>query len=162
VSVDLEVRERSANRASASHWTVRALLGAGWAPIAVFGAHLIASQAHFPRIKDGNAYAEWPWIDVPMHFFGGVAIAYFAWRSLREAAAARVIAATDRLITAMLVFGFTCAAAVFWEFAEFIADRWFGAHVQTGLEDTLGDMCFGICGGLVFIAALALVGRRAR
>ena len=40
-------------------------------------------------------------------------------------------------------------AAVLWEFAEFIFDNVFYLSIQRSLEDTLGDLFFGLLGGVV-------------
>jgi di/tricarboxylate transporter len=52
----------------------------------------------------------------------------------------------------VIVLGLTCAATVFWEFAEFLSDRYLGTHAQGALDDTLSDMLFGILGGTAFAA----------
>jgi len=50
--------------------TIAAPLRGAWAPVLVFGLHVFISPAL-------NAYLLFPPLDIPMHFFGGVAIAYF-------------------------------------------------------------------------------------
>lgn len=54
---------------------------------------------------------------------------------------------------AVVVLGMTGTATVFWEFAEFVSDRFFGTHAQVGLEDTLLDMALGVAGGLAYLAS---------
>ncbi len=56
-------------------WILAGLRGAGWAPIAVFAAHVLASRVL-------GLYDAFPPLDVPMHSAGGAAIAFFFWRSL--------------------------------------------------------------------------------
>jgi uncharacterized membrane protein YphA (DoxX/SURF4 family) len=82
---------------------------------------------------------------------GGVAIAYFFHRSSIAASSHGVIGPFHRITHIVLVFALTCAATVFWEFAEFTSDRYHGTHAQIDLEDTMGDMLLGICGGVVLI-----------
>lgn len=129
------------------------LRSAAWPPVVVFGVHVAASQAF-------DAYARWPWLDVPMHLLGGVAIACFFARALevlsRRMAAARV----DGRVAALLVFALTCSAAVFWEFAEFVSDRVAGTSAQVSLEDTLLDLALGIVGGTAYLACSTLARRR--
>jgi hypothetical protein len=123
---------------------VRALLHASWAPLAVFMLHCVASLGL-------DAYDRVPWIDVPMHVLGGLAIAYFFDRGLtvilpdgrRSVATARV----ERV----LIFSLVCTAAVLWEFAEFVSDRLAGTDSQVGLQDTLGDLLVGMLAGLVYV-----------
>ena len=50
---------------------------AGWAPITVFVAHLVASEI--------GGYDVFPPLDTPMHLLGGVAIAFFFWTAYRIA-----------------------------------------------------------------------------
>jgi hypothetical protein len=53
---------------------------AAWAPILVFGLHMLSAQVL-------GLYDSWPPLDIPMHFFGGVAITWFfvcAYRTAEE------------------------------------------------------------------------------
>jgi len=56
----------------------------------------------------------------------------------------------------LLIFGLVCSAAIFWEFAEWIADYTIGTSCQVGLDDTILDMFCGVIGGLAFILGLIL------
>jgi len=134
-------------------WFIVALLETGWAPAAVFVLHVLASRVFM-------LYIAYPDLDIPMHVLGGVAIALFFWRAVILASGADVIGSVNRTGVGVIVFGLTCAAAVFWEFAEYLSDRYLGTRAQLGLDDTLGDMLSGIVGGTVFIAARGL--RRVR
>jgi hypothetical protein len=124
------------------------LVRASWAPLLVFLVHVFISRVL-------NAYLLFPPVDIPMHFVGGVAMAYFLSICF---AALPDIDASPRLRslaqTAFVVMG-TSTASVFWEFAEFFSDTFFGTRAQLGLEDTLFDMALGIVGSLCY-AALAL------
>ena len=133
-------------------WIARTLRDGGWAPLLVFGAHVVAS-----RIVPG--YDSFPDLDVPMHFLGGMAIAFFFHVAFRNASRYHVLGPYHRLTHVALVFSFTCTAAVFWEFAEFISDRYFGSHAQGGLVDTMKDMALGIGGGIVFLGISQLLHR---
>jgi len=123
---------------------VAALVQAGWAPLGVFGLHVVASRVLF-------LYVAYPPTDVAMHFLGGIAIAYFLWRAAVLASQAGPLGTIGRTGLGVMVFGLTCAAAVFWEFAEYLSDRCLGTKAQLGLEDTLGDMLVGIMGGVAFL-----------
>ncbi|HEV8700290.1 MAG TPA: hypothetical protein VGV60_03350 [Candidatus Polarisedimenticolia bacterium] len=96
-------------------------------------------------------YVAYPPTDVAMHFLGGIAIAYFLWRAAVLASQSGPLGTIGLTGLGVMVFGLTCAAAVFWEFAEYLSDRWLGTRAQLGLEDTLGDMLVGIMGGLAFL-----------
>jgi hypothetical protein len=121
------------------------ILRASWAPWLVFLLHVFASRAL-------HAYLLFPPLDIPMHFFGGVAIAYFFAACARALGITSVAPAPARIAPALLVFSLTCSASVFWEFAEFFSDRLFGTHAQLSLEDTLLDMALGTAGGALFVA----------
>ena len=125
---------------------------AAWAPALVFLLHVVASRIF-------HAYAVFPPLDMPMHFIGGVAIAFFFLRSAVIASGLGLLAPPHRATHFLLVFGLVGTTTVFWELAELASDRFFGTHAQLGLADTLKDMFFGISGGLAFLVALTVVAR---
>src|SRR5262245_52450301 len=110
---------------------------AGWAPSLVFLLHVFISRVY-------NAYALYPPLDIPMHFFGGVAMAYFLSRCCAAVPEGTVSPAARPPIEAVVVVGLTTTASVFWEFAEFLFDKFLGTRIQLSLEDTLLDMLLGI------------------
>ncbi|NCA82067.1 MAG: hypothetical protein EOM72_04915 [Opitutae bacterium] len=115
-----------------------------WLPLGVFLLH--EGCAH---VVDG--YARWPAIDIPLHFLGGFAIAHFAGGALRVFAGRGLVRPPDPLLRILLLFALAGTAAVFWEFAEWTADRFFGTHCQLSLADTLLDLLMGMLGGLAFL-----------
>jgi hypothetical protein len=133
-------------------WSVDAVRKGGFPAIGVFVFHVIVSRGF-------HAYEQYPALDVPMHFLGGVVIAYFFHRASISASERGIIGPFHRVTHGVLVVSLTCVAAVFWEFAEFMVDRLFGAHSQLGLEDTLGDMLLGICGGITLLVVTQFAGR---
>ena len=118
-----------------------------WAPLAVFVAHVILSLTF-------NAYERLPVVDIPIHFLGGIAIAFFFYRTLGILSDYDVVNRVDGLVRAVLLVALTATAAVFWEFAEYVSDRLFGTQAQEGLEDTLLDMLLGILGGFTMVSFL--------
>jgi len=132
-------------------WLLTTLRRAAWAPIVVFGLHAVSSMA--------GLYGVWPPLDIPMHFLGGIAIAYFFGHAFRAAAETDLLGRPADILYGVTVFALTCSSTVFWEFAEFLSDRYLGSHAQKGLEDTLGDMLVGILGGLAFLAAARIVAK---
>jgi len=133
-------------------WAWDALRHGGWAPVVIFGSHVIA-------VKWFDAYTPYPRLDVPMHFLGGVAIAYFFHCASLAASAHGIIGPFHRVTHPLLVFALTCTAAVFWEFAEFLTDRFLHTQAQLGLQDTLGDMLLGISGGLTLVVVTSVIAR---
>ncbi len=134
-------------------WSVQAVRQGGLPAIAVFAFHVVATRGF-------HAYEHFPSLDIPMHFLGGVAIAYFFHRASIAASERGIIGPFHRVTHAVLVVSLTCTATVLWEFAEYIADRFFGAGSQLSLEDTLGDMFLGICGGITCLGVSWLAGKR--
>lgn len=98
-----------------------------------------------------NIYQVVPNIDIPMHFLGGVCIAYFISGSYRVARAEKLLGKPNELIHAISVFGLTGIATIFWEFAEFSADALYKAGFQDGLPDTMLDILLGLTGSVVFL-----------
>jgi hypothetical protein len=113
--------------------------GALWAPIIVLIVHGIA----------GKVFGHEPYVDPIMHFSGGLAIAFFCWRACSMSS--ELFGKPSRLAIDLLAFGLTCAAALFWEFGEFIADQVKGTRVQRGLGNTMRDLFLGTLGAIVFI-----------
>ena len=117
----------------------------GWLPLAVFLAHELCAHVL-------DAYRRWPSIDIPLHFFGGLAIAYFADGALRVFSDRRLVRAPDPILRLLLLFAFAATVAVFWEFAEWTSDRFFGTQCQMNdLGDTLLDLLLGMVGGLAYL-----------
>lgn len=117
----------------------------GWAPLMVFGIHVILSRVF-------NAYVVFPPTDIPMHFAGGVAMAFFISRCFQ--ALPREVVRSSRIVALelILVGSLTASAAVVWEFVEFACDLAFGTNIQRGLSNTMRDMGLGIAGALVVMA----------
>jgi len=136
-------------------WIGQTTWRAGWAPLLIFAAHVVASVGF-------DAYRRHPFLDVPMHFVGGVAIAYFFHHATSSAPRFGLTQSTDAVTHWILVCSLTCSSAVFWEFGEFVSDRYFATKAQLGLQDSLGDMCNGLLGGVAFCAIAILRARRAK
>ena len=115
-----------------------------WAPLGVFTVHVVFSRVIL-------AYDSMPWIDVPMHFVGGVTITWFALGAARAAVEHHLIGRPNRAGLLVLAFLAGSSATVYWEFAEFIADRYLFTAVQLGLEDTLLDMFLGVLGAATLV-----------
>jgi hypothetical protein len=127
----------------ASRIGIALVVRAGWAPLAMFLLHVFISRVI-------NGYILYPPLDIPMHFFGGVAMAYFLARcfaTLPEDAIARSL---RPIAEAVFIVSLTATSSVFWEFAEFASDALFGTLAQLGLDDTMLDMALGIAGGLSY------------
>jgi hypothetical protein len=126
----------------------KVVLVGGWAPLVVFSTHVFLSRGL-------NAYRHWPPTDIPMHFAGGLAMAYFISRCFRELP--REITRSHRvsILELLLIGSLTTSAAVVWEFVEFTCDRIFESNVQVSLANTMQDMALGMAGAAVVVAARA-------
>jgi hypothetical protein len=127
---------------------VKFLIKPAWAPALVFAIHVIAYGVF-------HLYETHPLFDIPMHFLGGLAMAYFLDKALANASLLSG-ARPNQLIQSVLVFSSTCTVAVFWEFGEFALGWALSMDLQGDLADTLKDLFFGMAGSVFYIAAVSL------
>jgi len=95
-----------------------------------------------------DVYTLFPWIDIPMHFLGGVSVGYMCVLFLRFFKEENLIKIKNKLVFVLLVVCVVSFIAVLWEFYEFVMVSYFGFNWPLGYEDTLGDLFFGILGGI--------------
>lgn len=125
---------------------VALVVQAGWAPLSVFVLHVFISRVV-------NGYILYPPLDIPIHFFGGVAMAYFLATCFAALPEDAIAGSLRPIAEAVFVVSLTATSSVFWEFAEFTSDALFGTQAQLGLDDTMLDMALGIAGGLSYAVA---------
>lgn len=113
------------------------ILWAGAAPIFVFLVNVVMS-------KGFDLYERVPATDIPMHFLGGVAIAYMLLRLKRIF----VLPKNPYLYNLLVIVAVTATFAVVWEFGEFSMDYFLGTNTQKSLPDTMLDLALGMLGGL--------------
>ncbi len=131
-------------------WLQSTFRQAAWAPLAVFIFYAVAA-------KGFNAYIQYPWLDMPTHFCGGMAITYFF--AVAIACAQTRIGAIPKLVQLLLSVGLTAVTAVVWEFLEFSSDFILGTKMNLGVSDTLSDLFFGLLGAVVVAIRLAFPSR---
>jgi hypothetical protein len=123
-------------------WIAQTFREAAWAPVLVFCLFLVAARVF-------QLYLHYPWADVPTHFLGGSAMAFFFWRAV---ASARTIAGlATSLNPAALALGGTAGTAILWEVLEFLSDHFLGTRLQHGIGDTVADLVFGLAGGAAYL-----------
>ncbi len=124
-------------------FVVKLFVVGGWAPILVFATHVVASRLM-------NLYELLPATDIPMHFAGGMSIAFFVSGCFR--ALPREVVRSSRLVVLelILVVSLAATAAVLWEFAEFACDRAFGTNIQISIGNTMQDLGLGLLGACAF------------
>ena len=123
---------------------INALGKASGGPILVFGIHLLGLHLF-------NTYYFFPNFDIPMHFLGGLAIAFFLDRALMSASLLRIIEPCHVVHRRVLVFCGTCIVAISWEYSEILKYLSFWIQEPAGLEDSLEDLFFGAAGVIFFI-----------
>jgi hypothetical protein len=121
-------------------WLSATFRQAAWAPIAVFIFYAVAA-------KGFHAYLLYPWLDMPTHFFGGAAMAYFFIAAIGFSQP--LIGAIPPLAQRVMAVGLTMIVAVIWEFLEYASDVFRGSKMNLGVADTLMDLFLGLLGGTV-------------
>ena len=108
-------------------------------PLAIFLVHL--------TVKGLGGYEMFPAMDIPFHYMGGLSIAYTASRILLYLESEKISAELNKVIFLVLLLSLTATAAVSWEFAEFISDRFLYTNLQPSIANTMQDQFLGILGG---------------
>lgn len=112
----------------------------------------IVLVVHMIAWKIFKIYAIYPNLDIPMHYIGGLAIAYAASRTLAYLEDEKLISRLNKTILLITIFSLTATATVFWELAEFLGDRYLDLHVQPSLANTMQDQFMGLLGGATWTA----------
>lgn len=127
------------NKKQVINWILATLREAAWAPLSVVGFYSIGFALHIFKL--------FPWVDIPTHFFGGIAITYFYRSAIKNSQG--LLGNIPLPIQILLAFTATGTTAVFWEFYENTADFFLHTHMVLGLFDTIKDLFDGILGALV-------------
>lgn len=130
---------------------IRDLTKIFWLPAAVFLLDEIF-------LYTTNSYDRLPWLDIPMHFIGGVAMAYSYTVFFRLLLERRLVGAMHPWVKILFIVSLVSLTAVVWEWHEFLRDVFLGEHTQLGEADTMGDFFLGVLGGLA--GAMLLTSRR--
>ncbi|MEK6800311.1 MAG: hypothetical protein AABY05_00090 [Nanoarchaeota archaeon] len=113
----------------------------------IFSPPIIVLSSHIILIPIG-AYTFYPWLDIPMHFLGGLSV-YLTYSMLFEWMKKKgEVGKMNELIFFLFMISLVVLTAVLWEFMEFILDRMTASYTQLGLADTIGDLFLGIIGGV--------------
>lgn len=121
-------------------FTLHAVKKGGWAPIAVFLTHIIATQVF-------HIYRDFPDFDIPMHFLGGLTICYFYTVCLHAPNAEIFLGRHTKFSSAIILTSLTGMTTILWEFAEWTLDHLTDSNAQVSLDDTMGDIFMGLMGG---------------
>jgi hypothetical protein len=127
------------NKQQWSDWILATLREAAWAPFCIVGIYAVGLAL--------DLYDLYPWLDIPTHFLGGIAITYFYRSAIRNSQ--KIIGDTPLPIQILFAFTATGTTTVLWEFYENFIDHFFGFHTVRGLGETIMDMAMGLSGALV-------------
>jgi hypothetical protein len=129
--------------------------------IKIFAAMILALLATHSWIIHVSGYYFYPWIDIPMHFWGGMTTGmFFIWLFYYSGRLA--YPNFSRPILLLLVISFGALIGVGWEFFEFsfdtlIAQRTHWPSAQLGIRDTMSDLLMDLLGaafvGIIFISS---------
>jgi len=94
----------------------------------------------------------WPWLDIPFHILGGLAIGVSGRTLLSELVKRRLFSTRRWWLTDLFILSLVALLAVLWEVYELILGLMFGVSTQLGVTDTVTDQIFGLTGGAISIA----------
>lgn len=117
----------------------QALSKIAFGPLAVLALHIIASLAGW--------YELFWWLDIPVHFLGGVAITFSMIIVLKDFQTQGKFNSSWTPLTILILLAFAALAAVGWELFEFACDAYLHTHTQTSVLDSIKDICMGLMGG---------------
>lgn len=109
-------------------------------PILVLIIHLLSQFLGF--------YDRISWLDTPMHFLGGMAIAASAFFIFKHLENKKEFMAIP-MVKILLAIALTALAAVMWEQVEFASDTLFHTMMQPSNWDTMKDLTMGLLGASV-------------
>ena len=94
-------------------------------------------------------YDVFPALDIPMHFLGGASVSVSSALCLRQTKGIVMVEKIGKFFFFLWAVSLAGLAAIVWEFYEFLSDYFFQTVTQPSLADTVGDLFFGLVGGLV-------------
>lgn len=97
-----------------------------------------------------NVYEIFSWFDMPMHFFGGMAVGVTYFLTLKYLQGKNYLR-LNNIARVIFVFALVSLTAIFWEFFEFSATYITGLSLQGNLNDTMLDLFLGMLGGLLTV-----------
>ena len=93
-----------------------------------------------------DAYLIYPWIDMPMHFLGGVSIAYTAYLFLGYFKEEGFVSINRKFLHVLFIVSLVALVSILWEFYEFLQFYFFGIPTQPSVADTMLDLFVGLIG----------------
>jgi hypothetical protein len=120
-------------------WILVTLRESAWAPLSVYGFYVFGLMI--------DLFDRYPYLDMPVHFMGGVVITYFYRSAIHNSQ--KILGEIPLPIQVLFAFTCTGTTTVLWEFYENFADRFLNTQMVRGLEDTIVDLLVGVAGALL-------------
>ncbi len=103
----------------------------------------VLAVSYFSAVATGF-YWKNPWVDIPLHFLGGVVAALFGAIYFKNQ-----LENLNKFAALVFILGFAALIGVLWEFFEWGVDAFLKAKInQATVSDTLGDLAIDLMGGL--------------
>ena len=109
-------------------------------PVIIFSIHLVLWFL--------GLYSVIPFLDIPLHFSGGVVIGLFTYGVNAYLPIKNKILNHTSFHDLVMILGVVSFAAIGWEYFEFCLDKLTGSNFQNSLSDTLKDLGIGQIGGI--------------
>jgi hypothetical protein len=90
------------------------------------------------------------WPNRVVHFLGGLSMAVSGYFILKLIKKWKLINASNRIIDFLIIFLFVSSITVFWEFYEFVSDKYFYTNAQPDVNDVMMDQIMGVLGAISF------------
>ena len=90
------------------------------------------------------------WPNRVVHILGGVSFAVVGYFVLDLAKKSKLVNTSNRFIDFILILFFVMSVSVFWEFWEFLSDKYLRTNSQSSVADTVKDMFMGMLGAVLF------------
>ncbi len=113
------------------------------APFAVLILHIFADLT--------GLYENYWWMDIPLHFLGGVAIAIASYFLLEYFTQTKKLSINSLALKSLIIISLVALSAISWEFLEYFLDFYFATEMQPSILDTMKDLAMGLFGGFVVI-----------
>ncbi len=115
------------------------LLKIAVAPIALLVIHTLVTIFGY--------YESYWWLDIPMHFLGGIAIAASAYFLLQHFQELNQYSNSSKILQFLIIVSIVALSAVAWEVMEFSLDFYYLTEMQPTVQDTMKDLSIGLIGG---------------
>ena len=111
------------------------------APLSVLVIHIIATIS--------GGYELIQWLDKPIHFLGGIAIAISTYYLIAYFTENKKLQISWMPLQILAITAAVALSAVSWEFLEYYLDMTTASMMQPSVQDTITDMLMGLAGGML-------------